>query len=232
MRNRDISAVEKKLGYCFVNKEFLALALTHSSYANQERKSGLESNERLEFLGDSFLGAIVAEHLFTNFKTLSEGKMSKLKSSLVCEDALNEIAKELELGKYLLLGRGEEKNGGRVRKSNLADSVEAIIAAIFLDGGIEPAKTFIDRFVLSGVKAQDALKAENSDYKTSLQEIIQKSENEYPKYELISESGPDHQKVFEAAVFFKEKELGRGIGRSKKEAEQEAARQAIERHMF
>lgn len=229
MKDREIGIIEKKLGYCFNDKNLLVRALTHSSYANQERKAGIESNERLEFFGDSLLGAIVAGHLFLNFTTLSEGKMSKLKASLVCEDALNEIANKLGIGKYLILGKGEEKNGGRNRKSNLADCVEAIIAAIYLDGDLEPARDFVNKFVLSGVKAQDVLKAESSDYKTSLQELIQKNENEYPKYEMISESGPDHKKTFEAAVFFKGKELGRGRGRSKKEAEQEAAKQAIER---
>jgi ribonuclease-3 len=232
VKEREIIKLETELGYKFKQRELLMRALTHSSFANQERELGLESNERQEFLGDSLLGAIVAEHLFLNFKTLSEGKMSKLKASLVCEDALNEIAKELGIGKYLLLGKGEEKNGGRNRKSNLADSIEAIIAAIYLDGGIEPAKVFVGKFVLSGVKAQDALRAESSDYKTSLQELRQKTENEYPQYELVSESGPDHQKTFVAAVFFKGKELGRGRGKSKKEAEQEAAKQAIERQIF
>lgn len=231
MKEREIIKLENELGYSFNKKELLIRALTHSSFANQEKTPGLESNERQEFLGDSLLGAIVAEHLFLNFQTLSEGKMSKLKASLVCEDALNEIAKDLGIGQYLILGKGEEKNGGRNRKSNLADTVEAIIAAIYLDGGIEPVKIFVNRFVLSGVKAQDALKAESSDYKTSLQELIQKNDNEYPQYEMISESGPDHRKTFEAAVLFKGRELGRGRGRSKKEAEQEAARQAIERQL-
>lgn len=207
MKEREIIKLETELGYKFKQRELLMRALTHSSFANQERELGLESNERQEFLGDSLLGAIVAEHLFLNFKTLSEGKMSKLKASLVCEDALNEIAKELGIGKYLLLGKGEEKNGGRNRKSNLADSIEAIIAAIYLDGGIEPAKVFVGKFVLSGVKAQDALRAESSDYKTSLQELIQKTENEYPQYELISESDPIIRKYLLRRCFSKVKSL-------------------------
>lgn len=229
MKKTDFSELEKRIGYSFREKELLRRALTHSSFANQEKTLKLESNERQEFLGDSLLGAVVAEYLFLNFKSLAEGRMSKLKASLVCEEALYEIAVTLGIGKFLLLGKGEAKNGGRNRKSNLSDSVEAIIAAIYLDGGMEPARAFINSFVLSGVKARDALRAGSSDYKTCLQELIQKSENEYPRYELLSESGPDHKKTFEVAVIFKDKELGRGRGRSKKEAEQEAARTALER---
>ena len=185
--------LEKKLGYKFKDPMLLKNALTHSSYANENRAEGVPSNERLEFLGDSVLGFVTAKHLYNTVPTLPEGKMTRLRAELVCEHSLYGVAQELELGAYLRMGHGEEKNGGRERASILADATEAVIAAIFLDGGIEPAASFIERMVLSpeAVKAHHA-----SDYKTELQELVQRKPDRVLKYHEAGESGPDHDKVF------------------------------------
>ncbi len=218
--------LEEKLGYEFKNGALLLNALTHSSYANENRAEGVPSNERLEFLGDSVLGFAAAKHLYAVEPSLPEGKMTRLRAELVCEHSLYGVAKELELGAYLRMGHGEEKNGGRERASILADATEAVIAAIFLDGGIEAAVSFVERMVLSpeAVKAHHA-----SDYKTELQELVQRKHDQQLIYTDAGESGPDHDKVFLSEVSLNGELIGRGSGRTKKEAEQAAACRALER---
>ena len=219
-----INELESKLNYKFKNAELLRNALTHSSFANEEHcKNG--SNERLEFLGDSVLSIIVSEYIYKNFKDLPEGELTKLRASLVCEKALSGFAKELELGKYLLLGKGEAHNHGEQRPSILADAFEALLAAIYLDGGFEPARRHVLRFISEELTAgaSDAFK----DYKTLLQEVIQKNPEERLVYILTDESGPDHDKRFTVEVHLNSNVIGKGIGRSKKAAEQEAAHQAL-----
>ncbi len=218
--------LEEKLGYKFKNRALLLNALTHSSYANENREEGVPSNERLEFLGDSVLGFAAAKHLYSVEPSLPEGKMTRLRAELVCEHSLYGVAMELDLGSYLRMGHGEEKNGGRQRASILADATEAVIAAIFLDGGIEAAVSFVERMVLSpeAVKAHHA-----SDYKTELQELVQRKPDQQLKYTDAGESGPDHDKVFLSEVSLNGELIGCGSGRTKKEAEQAAACRALER---
>lgn len=217
--------LEKKLGYSFKDKTLLETALSHSSYANENRAEGLESNERLEFLGDSVLGQIVAAYLYRNYPKMPEGQMTRLRAELVCETSLYEVSKKLELGRYIKLGRGEEHTGGRGRESILADAVEAIIAAIYLDGGLEAAKRFIDRYILTGFEAEEIHSV--TDYKTALQERVQRSAGQILSYELVSESGPDHRKTFTMRVDLNGSPIGEGSGRTKKEAEQNAARSGL-----
>ena len=217
-----ISEFEKVIGYEFKNRNFIRTALTHSSYAN-ERGQG-ECNERLEFLGDSVLGIITAEYFYHNLNHLPEGEMTKKRAACACEKSLYKFAKEIDLGKYIFLGKGEENMGGRDRASILADAFEAVIAAIYLDGGLENARRFVLRFVKKAANENISLK----DYKTELQEIIQKNPDEHLSYVLVGESGPDHDKRFEVEVMLNSNVIGCGIGRSKKLAEQEAARQALE----
>jgi len=217
--------LEQNLKYTFKNKELLKNALTHSSYAN-EKKGRATSNERLEFLGDSVLSIIVSEHIYKNFPNLPEGQLTRLRASLVCEKTLCEFSKQLEVGDYLLLGKGERANGGAERPSILADAFEAILAAIYLDGGTEPAKRHVLRFVQSELSH---LEHENfKDYKTELQEIIQRNPEEKLTYVLTGESGPDHDKCFTVEVHLNSNVIGEGSGHSKKNAEQAAARQALE----
>ena len=220
-----MEVLQKKLNYKFNNIKLLENALTHSSYANEVR-NGITSNERLEFLGDSVLSVIVAEHLFTNFKTIPEGELTKLRAALVCEKSLCAFSRELELGEFLKLGRGEEKGGGRERDSILADAFEAVLAAIYLDGGMEAAKKHVLRFVVEELKhnTNDGFK----DYKTALQEIIQRNPEESVTYILKNESGPDHNKIFEVEVHLNSNVIGVGTGKNKKQAEQMAAKQALE----
>lgn len=212
---------EKIIGYSFRDKELLLRALSHSSYAN-EKHSPKDSNERLEFLGDSVLGFITAEYYYKN-STLPEGELTRLRAATVCEKALFEFSKEIGLGSKILLGKGEENTGGRERASINSDAFEAIIAAIYLDGGIEEAKKFVLRFVEKHAKSQGSFK----DYKTKLQEVIQKNPEELLEYVLVGESGPDHDKRFEMEVHLNSNVIGKGIGKSKKNAEQEAAREAL-----
>lgn len=212
---------EKIIGYSFSDKTLLEKALSHSSYAN-EKHSPKDSNERLEFLGDSVLGFITAEYYYKN-STLPEGELTRLRAATVCEKALFEFSKEIDLGSRLLLGKGEENTGGRERASINSDAFEAIIAAIYLDGGIEEAKKFVLRFVEKHAKSQGSYK----DHKTKLQEVIQKNPEELLEYVLVGESGPDHDKRFEVEVHLNSNVIGRGIGKSKKTAEQEAAREAL-----
>lgn len=211
-----------KIGYKFKNIDYLNVALRHSSYANERNLE--HSNERLEFLGDSVLGFISAEYYFLNFKHLPEGELTKLRASTVCEKSLYEFSKEIELGKYLLLGKGEENTGGRERPSILSDAFEAVIAAIYLDGGMEEAKKFVLRFIKNLSGKQGSFK----DYKTTLQEVTQKNPEEVLEYVLVGETGPDHDKCFEVEIHLNSNVISSGKGKSKKLAEQEAAREALE----
>ncbi len=217
--------LEKLLSYKFKDKKILQNALTHSSYAN-EVKGSLSSNERLEFLGDSVLSIIVSDYIYKNFSNMPEGELTRLRSSLVCEKALCEFSRELHLGDYLLLGKGEEKCGGRERDSILADAFEAVLAAIYLDGGMEIARKHVMNFVLRELK-NHAIEDTNKDYKTVLQEIIQKNPEESVSYVLVGENGPDHNKEFSVDVFLNSNSIGHGIGKSKKQAEQMAAKEAL-----
>jgi ribonuclease-3 len=217
--------LEKNLKYTFKNKELLKNALAHSSYAN-EKKGVVPSNERLEFLGDSVLSIIVSEYIYKNFPNLPEGQLTRIRASLVCEKSLCSFSKKLNVGNYLLLGKGERANGGAERPSILADAFEAILAAIYLDGGIEPAKRHVLRFVQSELAH---LENDNfKDYKTELQEIIQRNPEEKLTYVLTGESGPDHDKCFTVEVHLNSNVIGEGSGHSKKNAEQAAAKKALE----
>ena len=220
-----IKDLENAIGYRFKNITLLQNALAHSSYANERWHNSLKSNERLEFLGDSILGMVVAEYLYTNFPDRLEGDLTRMRADMVCERSLALIAERIELGQHLLLGNGEETGGGRKRDSILADAVESIIAACFLDGGMEPARKFINTFVLTDVPVR---KLRNADYKTALQELVQQKKNQVLSYALVEESGPDHDKRFVVQVSLNGAVVGSGEGRSKKKAEQDAARTAIE----
>ena len=220
-----IKDLETAIDYRFRNITLLQNALTHSSYANERWHDSLMSNERLEFLGDSVLGMVVAEYLYTAFPNRPEGELTRMRADMVCEQALAEVANRLDLGKHMLLGHGEEQGGGRSRASILADAVESVIAATFLDGGMEAAKQFISRFVLCDVPVT---RLHNADYKTMLQELIQQKKNQVLSYTLVGESGPDHDKRFTVAVALNGQQVGQGTGSSKKRAEQEAARAAVE----
>ena len=217
--------IEEKLNYKFKNRTLLTMALTHSSYANENRSRGA-CNERLEFLGDSILGFIVADYLYRAFPELPEGKMTKLRADLVCEKSLASVADRLGLGDSLLLGKGEEKGGGRMRASILADATEALLAALYLDGGPEEPKRVIYEYILNGFSAEEHAA---SDYKTQLQEFIQQDAGHVLSYAEIGESGPDHDKLFTVAALLDGKELARGEGKTKKQAEQNAAKTALEK---
>lgn len=216
---------EKKIGYTFENPLLLETAFTHSSYVN-EGKHERENNERLEFLGDSVLSVLVAEHLYRSFPKKTEGELTKLRASLVCDHSLAEFAKRISLGDQLVMGKGEANSGGRTRLSNLEDAFEALVGAIYLDGGLEQAR----RFVLSFLpKKIDLAQSERlQDYKTQLQEIIQQNPEEKLRYVMVGESGPDHDKRFSVEVCLNSNVIGRGSGKSKKQAEQSAAKQALE----
>ena len=221
-----MTALEERLGYSFRNRALLETALTHSSYANENRASGIVCNERLEFLGDSVLGVTVADFLYRRFPDMPEGRMTRLRAELVCEQSLHRVALELHLGDYLRLGKGEEHNGGRKRASILSDAVEAVIAAMYLDAGMETAAGFIHRCLLDDVRAIET--PTFTDYKTSLQELVQRHSGQVLSYELVGEEGPDHAKTFRVQVCLNGDPIGRGIGRTKKEAEQAAAANALE----
>ena len=218
--------LQKAIGYTFRDPSLLETALTHTSYANEVYKDGLRSYERLEFLGDSILGFTAADYLISTFPTLHEGELTKLRADLVCETSLAETSKQLCLGDYLRLGRGEEAGGGRTRVSIIADVVEAVIAAIYLDGGLVPARRFIYDHVLVDTKQRVK---QNTDYKTMLQELVQQKKNQTLSYALLGETGPDHDKQFSVRVLLNNEAVGEGTGTSKKRAEQAAARQAVER---
>lgn len=218
--------LESKLEYSFNERALLLTALSHSSYANENKSAGLMSNERLEFLGDSVLGQVVSSHLYLSYPKMPEGQMTRLRAELVCEQSLHEVAKVLELGKFIKLGKGEEHTGGRQRESILADAVEALIAAQYLDGGLLVAKSFIDKYILSKLDSMETHAM--SDYKTALQECVQRKSGQSLVYELLTESGPDHQKSFTMQVLLNDKPIGIGHGHTKKEAEQYAAKNGLE----
>ena len=220
-----LSELEAGLGYTFRDKSILENALTHSSYANENRERHLPDNERLEFLGDSILGFVVAEYLYRNFPDKPEGELTRIRADLVCERNLAEAAATIELGSYLLLGHGEEQGGGRKRDSIVSDAMESVIAASFMDGGFAAAKEIIDRLILSNIPKG---RPRNFDYKTAFQELVQRKKDQQIHYELTGESGPDHDKHFEVEVLLNGKAVGHGVGSSKKRAEQAAAEAAIE----
>lgn len=223
----DIKHFQESLGYKFKNESLLKTALTHSSYANEKKSKGVNNNERLEFLGDSVLNLIVSDYIFKSYPDLPEGNMTKIRSSVVCESMLKDLSSEISIGNYILLGKGEELTGGRKRASILADAFEAVIGAIYSDGGFEEAKKFVYDNLIDKIKSS-ANGAGMFDYKTRLQEILQKNGDVKIKYEIISEEGPDHDKKFTVQVVCDGNTLGKGVGRSKKEAEQSAAKSAIE----
>jgi len=220
-----IKDLETAIGYRFRDITLLQNALAHSSYANERWHDSLKSNERLEFLGDSILGMLVAEHLYRNFSDRPEGELTRMRADMVCETSLAAIANQIGLGGHLLLGHGEEAGGGRSRASILADAVESVIAACFLDGGMEASRAFIEQFVLSRVPVKQMA---NKDHKTALQELVQQKKNQVLSYALVGESGPDHDKQFDVAVTLNGTVVGTGSGRSKKRAEQMVAKAAME----
>ncbi|MCR5825062.1 MAG: ribonuclease III [Oscillospiraceae bacterium] len=220
--------LEQALGYCFRNGALLSEALRHSSYANEHHGEEATSNERLEFLGDSVLGFVTAEYLFARHPDAPEGELTRIRARLVCEGSLYEAAKRISLGEHLCLGRGEEAGGGRERASILADATEAVIAAVYLDGGIDAAAALIHRLLLDNENEQRVVERRR-DYKTALQELVQRKPDQTLCYQLLGESGPDHAKVFTIAVLLNGAVVGEGSGRSKKEAEQMSARDALTR---
>lgn len=220
-----LAEFERLIDYKFKNIELLFEALTHSSYAN-ESKHQYKSNERLEFLGDSVLSIVVSEHIFEEYTDLPEGELSKTRATLVCEKSLANFAKEINLGDYIIFGKGEQLNGGSQRPSTVSDAFEAVIAAIYLDGGFEAAKRHIMRFMPKDIRS--AVVKAYDDYKTVLQEIIQKNPEESVEYKLVGESGPAHSKQFTVQVMLNSNIIGTGTASSKKHAEQLAAKEALE----
>ena len=221
-----IKDLETAIGYRFHNISLLQNALTHSSYANERWHNSLLSNERLEFLGDSVLGMLVADYLYRTFPNRPEGELTRMRADMVCEQTLAAAANRIGLGSHLLLGHGEEQGGGRNRNSILADAMESVIAACFLDGGMEAALKVVQQFILVEVPVT---KLHNADYKTKLQELVQQKKNQVLSYRLAGQSGPDHDKKFDVEVSLNGNVVGCGSGSSKKRAEQDAARCAIEK---
>ncbi len=222
-----LKELEDVIGYHFKDKGNLQLALTHSSYANERRAEGLTSNERLEFLGDSVLNIITSDYIYKKHPELPEGELTKTRAAIVCESSLMKCADKISLGEYLYLGRGEENTGGRKRTSILSDAFEALIGAIYLDGGIENAGSFILRSmeeIYRNINNKEVFK----DYKTHFQEMIQKQSDQHITYKILDEKGPDHDKIFVAQLLVGNKSYGTGEGRTKKEAEQNAAKAALE----
>ncbi|MBQ2257480.1 MAG: ribonuclease III [Lachnospiraceae bacterium] len=215
--------LQDKIGYQFKDESLLKQALTHSSFANEQKINKLNNYERLEFLGDAVLELVSSEFLFNENKDMPEGQLTRLRASMVCEPALAYCARDIELGSYILLGKGEEATGGRKRDSITSDVMEAVIGAIFLDGGIENAKEFINHFVLSDLENKILF----LDSKTLLQEEIQKKNTAQLRYELVGETGPDHDKQFSVEAYLDDKLIGSGVGRTKKAAEQQAAYEAL-----
>ena len=220
-----LAEFERNLGYTFKDKSLLRNALTHSSYANEHKKEGMGSNERLEFLGDAILGLVVAEHLFSTNPDKPEGELTKLRADLVCEKNLAHVAVELGLGNVLRLGHGESHGGGSHRPSMLADAVEAVLAASYLDGGMEVPRDIIHRLILQ----RKPVAAGNGDYKTRFQELVQRKKDQVISYALVGESGPDHDKTFTVEVSVNGVVVGTGTGSSKKRAEQDAAHCAMDK---
>ena len=224
----ELKQLSDKMGIAFSKAELLHKALTHTSYANEFKTRIVEHNERLEFLGDAILDAIISDELFRRYPNLSEGELSKARAVIVCEESLAESAQALDIGPYLLLGRGENATGGRERASILADAFEAIIGAIYLDSGIENCRTFILKYL--GADIEKISSGHYSrDYKTLLQEVVQKKPNHKIQYQLEDATGPDHNKVFTISVLINGEKMGIGVGKSKKEAEQKAAREALQK---
>lgn len=215
--------LEEKIEYTFKDKCLITQALTHSSYAN-EKQGGIKCNERLEFLGDAVISIVSAQYLYEAFPDMPEGDLSKLRSSLVCTRSLSDFARQIDLGSYMLLGKGELNTGGRDRDSILEDAFEALTAAIYLDGGMECAKKHVLRFLTEAVNTHHI---NFKDYKTTLQEVIQKNPDQSITYVVSGESGPDHNKRFEVEVHLNSNVIGKGVGKSKKQAEQEAAKEAL-----
>lgn len=227
MKKAKIEEFENEINYIFKNKDLINLAFTHSSYANETNKSKLNCNERLEFLGDAALDLVVSKYIYENFPEMPEGELTKLRAGVVCEGSLAKKARYINLGNFLLLGHGEETTGGRNRDSVLADAFEAVVGAIYLDGGMEELEKYILRLMENEIEEmRDMFKT--IDCKTRLQEVIQKYSKNSLAYKIISEAGPDHDKVFEAQVCHENRILGNGKGKSKKEAEQAAAADALE----
>ena len=224
MSNMNLEGIEKEIEYTFKNKELLKTALTHTSYAYEKHQ---ESNEKLEFLGDSILEFLSSRYLFTHYKNLHEGEMTKVRATVVCEKSLYKIAVRHNFGNYLLLGKSEKLTGGNKRPAILADSVEAVIAAMYLDGGLEPVNKFIIENLKNEIE-QASKHVGDKDYKTVLQEKLQEGGDVKIEYEIIKESGPDHDKSFDAQVKFNGKVLAKGSGKSKKGAEMQAAKKALE----
>ncbi len=229
MLKSKIGSLEESIDYCFRDKANVILALTHSSFANEFKEAKLQSNERLEFLGDSVLNVVISENIYFNYKNLSEGEMTRVRASIVCEPSLMKCSNNLNIGDYLLLGKGEENTGGRSRISILSDAFESLIGAIYTDGGMESAKKFIlyqmEQLIEDSVKGLLFI-----DYKTQLQELVQKNSENKIIYEILEEKGPDHNKLFVSQVKVAEAVMGRGEGKSKKEAEQTAAKCALEKY--
>ena len=221
-----IKDLETAIGYRFRNIQLLQNALTHSSYANERWHNRLLSNERLEFLGASVLGMLVAEYRYKTFPDRPEGELTRMRADMVCEHTLATVANKIGLGEHLLLGHGEERLGGRSRESILADATESVIAACFLDGGLAAAEQFVKRYILVEVPVS---RPNNMDYKTALQELVQQKKNQVLSYTLVGQSGPDHDKQFDVEVSLNGAVVGSGSGRSKKRAEQMAAKAAIEK---
>lgn len=220
---KDLKELEAKTGYTFHNFQLLKKAMVHSSYANENHLPKYECNERLEFLGDAVLELVSSEFLFSEHKKMPEGELTKTRASMVCEPSLAFCARQIEIGEYLLLGNGEEATGGRKRDSVTSDALEALIGAIYLDGGFASAKEFIHRFILNDLENKKLF----FDSKTILQEMVQSAFKEMITYKKLAEFGPDHDKLFQAAVYIGEEKFGSGTGRTKKAAEQEAAYQTI-----
>lgn len=223
MMKMELKELERRIGYEFKDKTLLEHAMVHSSYANENHMSRLRNNERLEFLGDAVLELSVSEHLFACYSKMPEGELTKLRASIVCEPTLAFCSREIDLGSCLLLGKGEEATGGRKRPSVVSDAMEALIGAIYLDGGFANAKEFILRFILSDMEHKKLF----FDSKTILQEMIQSKGSSDLSYELVKEEGPDHNKSYEIQAVLGGQVIGKGTGRTKKAAEQEAAYQGI-----
>ncbi|WXR61873.1 ribonuclease III [Peptostreptococcaceae bacterium AGR-M142] len=226
MKPKPMKDFQEKINYEFKNENYLREALTHSSYVNENKRCKVNYNERLEFLGDSVLGIIISHYLFEKKKNVKEGELTKLRAMIVCEESLSEVADEINLGEYLFLGKGEEATGGRERTSILADAMEAVIASIYLDGGFLKAKKFVLKYMKQIIKNSMEGKIFR-DYKTHLQEVLQSQKTGKINYRLVEEVGPDHNKKFLVEVLLDEESLGFGKGRTKKEAEQMAAKEAL-----
>ena len=216
---RKLKDLEKRIGYQFKDKSLLEHAVRHSSYVNEKHMKKYECNERLEFLGDAVLELVSSEYLFFTYRTMPEGELTKKRASMVCEPSLAFCARDIELGEYLRLGKGEEATGGRKRDSVTSDAMEALIGAIYLDGGFASAKEFIHRFILNDLEDKQLF----YDSKSSLQELVQGKLKKDFSYVLLEESGPEHDKIFVAQVVMEGRQMGTGAGRTKKAAEQQAA---------